>query len=259
MPIFVAYRGYDHQEFTGFSYGFSSWAARNVAGTAGYSTASDAAHALDKLWMQPATLEEVRFSRGMQYWEAENTELLRASLRHAIDDEADWLLLTAWNDYSSSWLAPSKARGYAPLDLTTYYVTWFKTGAAPAVTRDALYYSHRSHLTAAPFDEASQVAGAIKLAGEAPGVDQVELLAFLTAPATLRIRQGDHEATLDSEKAGIAVLHAPLEVGQAPSFELERDGEVIQRVVSDVKVLGSVTYQEFVYHAGGGLDCHRPE
>ena len=81
----------------------------------------------------------------------------------------------------------------------------------------------------------------------------------MTAPATLRIRQGDHEATLDAAEAGIAVLHAPLEAGQAPSFELERDGEVIQRVVSDVEVLDNVTYQEFVYHSGGGLDCDRPK
>lgn len=259
VPIFVAYRGYDHEEFTGLVQGFSSWAARNVAGTAGYSTASDSAHALDKLWMQPVALEEVRFSRGMQYWEGENTELLRASLRHAIEDEADWLLLTAWNDYSSSWLAPSRARGYAPLDVAAYYVTWFKTGEAPAITRDALYYSHRSHPSAAPFDEALQTAGAIKLAGDAPAADEVELLAFLTAPATLRIRQGEHEASLDVEKAGIALLRAPLEVGQAPSFELERDGEVTQRVVSDTPVTDSVTYQELIYHSGGGLDCERPK
>jgi hypothetical protein len=127
------------------------------------------------------------------------------------------------------------------------------------VTRDAIYYSHRSHLAGAPFDQMAQTAGGIQRAGGPPTLDQVELLAFLTEPATLRIRQGDHEATLDTKTSGVAVLHAPLEIGQPPSFELERDGEILQRVVSDTEVRESVTYQDFIYHSGGGLDYSRPQ
>lgn len=259
VNIFLTYRGGEHQEFAGLSFAFSSWGARTVADTAFYSTASSAAHALGKLWVQPAALEDVRFRREMSYWEAENTELLRASLKHAIQDDADWLLLAAWNDYRSSWLAPSQARGYAPLDLVAYYLAWFKTGEAPRVTRDAIYYSHRSHRVGAPFDETAQTAGGIQRAGGPASLDQVELLALLTEPATLRIRQGDHEATLDAKTAGLAVLQAPLEIGPPPSFELERDGEIVQRMVSDTAVRESVTYQDFIYHSGGGLDCTRPE
>lgn len=259
VSIFQTYRGGEHQEFAGLSYAFSSWGARTVADTSFYSTASSGAHALDKLWMQPAALEDVRFGREMVYWEAENTELLRASLQHAIDNEADWLLLTTWNDYASSWLAPSQARGYAPLDLAAYYVAWFKTGAAPPITSDALYYSHRGHLAAASFDSDAQTAGGIRLLGGPQALDQIELVAFLTEPATIRIRQGDYEATLDADRAGIAVLHAPLAVGEPPSFEIERDGVILQHVVSDTPVLERVTYQEFVYHSGGGVECDRPD
>lgn len=35
--------------------------------------------------------------------------------------------------------------GNAWMDITAYYVAWFKTGNPPKITNDAIYYFHRVH------------------------------------------------------------------------------------------------------------------
>jgi Glycosyl hydrolase family 71 len=143
------------------------------------------------------------------------------------------------------------------VDVSAYYVTWFKTGAAPPIVRDAMYYFHRRQKSDAPYDTSKQTAGAIQVKGAAVS-DQVELLAFLTGPSTLAITQGTNVQTKEVTAAGVTSFKVPVVPGTTPVFELSRGGTVQQRIVSATPIQTQMVYQDMMNHGGGGLTCTRP-
>jgi hypothetical protein len=207
--------------------------------------------------MQPVAFEDTRAYDG-RYWEAANSALLRKSLETAISSDADIIAFMTWNDYTESWVSPSQERGYAVMDVASHYIDWFKTGAAPAVTKDALYWFHRSQRTDAPFTrtvtgrKGQQITMAIPGGGK-PSND-VELVAFLASPGKLTITQGSIVQAMDAG-SGITSFKAPIVPGTTPVFTLERSGTAVQTVKSDTPIRASVTFQDMMYHAGGGTDC----
>lgn len=259
VPIFLSWNGTGQDAWNSTAYGFSSWGVRTVPSTSNYVTASNSAHSRGKIWMSPVAFEDVRFKDNdgagvMRYWEAQNSKLFRSSFENAIAGDADWISLTTWNDYTESWLSPSQERGYAVSDLGAYYVTWFKTGHAPPIVRDAIYYFHRQQKTDAPYDTTKQTAGAIQAQGAV--TDLVELLAFLKTPGTLVITQGSDVKTMDAD-AGMVSFTVPIVPGTTPEFELRRDGQTVQQVRSATPIQTQMVYQDLMYHAGGGLPCTR--
>ncbi|HEY3505407.1 MAG TPA: glycoside hydrolase family 71 protein [Actinocatenispora sp.] len=261
VPIFLSWGGgTEHADWDSHVYGYSSWGNRWVSGTATYARDSQAAHARGKIWMQPAAFEDTRAYDG-RYWEAGNSGLLRASMQTAIDSDADWVAFITWNDYTESWVSPSAERGHAVLDVASYFIDRFTTGGVPTVARDALYYFHRSQRTDAPFSakpvgrNGQPVTMAIA-AGD-PATNNVELLAFLTAPGTLTITQGSTVQTKDAS-AGMTSFTVPMVAGTTPRFSLSRNASTVASVTSSTPIAASVTYQDMMYHAGGSLTCTRP-
>lgn len=243
---------------------YSSWGGRTVGAAEQQRLWSLEAHSRDRGWMSPVAFEDVRHKigntpdEGRWYAEASNSGALRAQFEKAIEGEADAVALLTWTDYTESWMNVSQERGYAIPDLVAYYTVWLKTGEQPPVVRDSLYYFHRNQHTDAPYDTGLQTEGPMELKHSGPAENQVELLAFLTEPGELVITQGDDVQTMDAP-AGMTSFRAPLVAGTTPSFELRREGAVVRQLTSNTAIRSTVDYQDMMYHAGGGLDCERPD
>ncbi|MBF8194018.1 DNRLRE domain-containing protein [Nonomuraea sp. K274] len=254
MTIFNYWNGAGRTEWDPYVYGHSSWGANRPEVTDAFRRASEATHARGLTYMAPIGFEDTR-AKELHYWEAQNSSTLRGSWQAAIDGDADWAQLVTWNDYGETHQAPSKVRGNVLADVNAYYTTWFKTGAAPEIARDALYYFHRSHKAGAPYDTSKQTAGKFTIpAGPGP-VDEVELLAFVKEPGRLVVRQGDDVRTKDVTGAGVVSFKVPMVPGTTPVFELQRGGAAVQTLRSETPITPSVTYQDMIYHAGGGTAC----
>ncbi|MGW7343454.1 glycoside hydrolase family 71 protein [Streptomyces sp. NPDC054854] len=245
VPLFLDF-GAHNGEFAPISYGFSEWGSRSYVGQESSTRDVDRAHDLGKIWMQPVSVQDARPNQGI-YDEAGNTATLRSTWTRAIDDGADWVQLTTWNDYSEgSQFAPSLHNGHTYLDLTSYYLNRFKTGSWPQVVRDTLYLTSRTQFASAdPSGDQSLVMNLRK--GSAAPRDTVEVLSFLKEPATVRTTVGsardEHRAP-----AGVHSELLPLKPGTS-SAEVVRDGRAVTEVDLPYPVEHKVEIQDLQYYA----------
>ncbi|RKH63548.1 hypothetical protein D7V93_08615 [Corallococcus llansteffanensis] len=235
-------------------YGTSTWGSRTLAGAAGQKTNPGTAHGMGLKWMAPLAVQDSR-PKDLVYTEANNSQALLALWDAAIQGGADWVQLITWNDYSEATeFSPSSGTQWAPFDLTAYYTTWFKTGVQPAIVRDAVYYFHRNQATTAAPDLTKQ-RSVYKLVNGAAAVNEIELLAFLTAPATLEIEVAGTVQRKDVG-AGIQSFRIPLREG-TPRFRAVRGGVTVASVTSASPISNTIVYQDLLYRAGGSLTCDR--
>ncbi|KJK53549.1 glycoside hydrolase family 71 protein [Streptomyces sp. NRRL F-4428] len=245
VPLFLDF-GAHSGDFAPISHGFSEWGSRSYVGQESSTRDVRRAHDMGKIWMQPVSVQDARPNQGI-YDEAGNTATLRATWTRAIEDDADWVQLTTWNDYSEgSQFAPSLHNGHAYLDLTSYYLTRFKTGTWPKIVRDTLYLSARTQFAnARPTGDQSLVMSLRK--GSAPSRDTVEVLSFLTQPASVRTTVGTAEGAHDAP-AGIHSKLLPLRTG-ASSAHVVRDGTATVKVDLPFRVDHKVEVQDLQYRA----------
>jgi hypothetical protein len=251
VPLFVD-DSTDHKEFDKISYGLSNWGTRNPAwnNPAVISPSSAIARATSarsrgKIWMQPVSVQDERPRSGL-FDEAENTTNLRNTWQIAITGDADWVQLTTWNDYTEGTaFAPSVHHGWSYLDISSYYLTWFKTGHRPTIVRDTVYLTHRTQPWAATptFPESMLM----KWRGGSPPRDTVEALTFLTAPATVEVTVGGH-MTSCRVAAGEDVCTVPLGLGSV-SVRVVRDGNTVAAASSPFPVTATPYVQDLEYAA----------
>lgn len=245
VPLFLDF-GAHSGAFESISYGFSEWGSRSYVGQESSTRDVRRAHAAGKIWMQPVSVQDARPNQGI-YDEAGNTATLRATWNRAIEDGADWVQLTTWNDYSEgSQFAPSLHNGYAYLDLCSYYLTRFKTGAWPKIVRDTLYLSSRTQFAAADPRGGQSLVMSLRR-GSAAARDTVEVLSFLTAPASIRTAVGA-AGDAHTAPAGVHSELLPLRAG-AGSAAVVRDGRTVTGVELDHPVDRTVEVQDLQYYA----------
>jgi Glycosyl hydrolase family 71 len=233
--------------------GYSRWGSAWAGSADTLVMGASEAHAHGRIYMSSVLFEDSRAYSG-QFWEAGNSATLRATMTKTIESDAEWLYLRTWNDYTESWMAPSQQRGRAVGDVAAYYITWFKTGQRPPLVRDALYYFHRTHLTGLGYDIVKQRKPMRLVQGD-PVSDQVELLAFVTGPGKLVIRQGQDVRTQDVPGAGVVSFKTLLRPGTTPEFEWQRTGATAQALRSKWPVQTAIAMQDWIYHADGGTAC----
>ncbi|MFD9162288.1 glycoside hydrolase family 71 protein [Streptomyces sp. NPDC059558] len=245
VPLFLDF-GAHSGAFAPISHGFSEWGSRSYVGQESSTRDVQRAHGMGKIWMQPVSVQDARPNQGI-YDEAGNTATLRSTWTRAIEDGADWVQLTTWNDYSEgSQFAPSLHNGYAYLDLTSYYLTRFKTGSWPKIVRDTLYLSARTQFAAAdPTGDQSLVMSLRR--GSAPPRDKVEVLSFLTGPGSVRTTVGTTESSHEAP-AGIHAQLVPLKPGTSAA-QVVRGGKGGVRVDLPYRVDHQVEVQDLQYYA----------
>lgn len=243
-------------DFAPISIGIGNWGSRNPAWNSPKATGPTsprgriaAAHARGDLWMQPVAFQDERPRSGL-FDEAANTQNLRDTWQVARDGGADWVLLPTWNDYAEGTaIAPSERHGRALLDLVAYYAAWFKRGSVPTLVRDAVYVTHRTQLAAAQPEYPQTRLMALR--GGTPARDTVEALAFLTAPATVRVTTGGTTTSCDLP-AGVGSCLVALRPGTV-SVQVERSSAVVASVTSPYPVDATPHVQDLQYVAVSSL------
>ncbi len=245
VPTFLNFSA-NASAFASISYGFSNWGNRSPAGQTGIASNIKKAHDLGKIWMQPVSVQDERPNQSI-YDEALNTQNLKTTWQGSIDNGADWVQLTTWNDFSEgTQFTPSPHNDSAYLDISSYYLTWLKTGKAPAIVRDTVYLTHRTQLAAA-----KPTGGQTKLMAPRSGTstprDDVEILSFLTGAATVNATIGGTAKTY-SAKAGLQAQLYPLANG-TNKVSVVRSGTTTATVTSPWTVVAAPVVQDLQYHA----------
>jgi hypothetical protein len=240
VPTFLGWSG-QAAAYASISHGFSDWGTATAASSDNMKNDPALAHqSYGKLYMMPVDPQQYR-PKGSVYWEAGNSSTFRTAWMSAINAGADWVQLVTWSDFSES----SEVEPYTDAtlrtdigtgfyDLTGYYASWFLLGAPPPITHDVLYFFYRREPTnaASPAQSAPN-----KLTGSAPAENNIELVSFLTAPATLKISIGGRSFTQDAPP-GISSFKVPSAPGN-PQFTLSRGGTDIFSFQGPVQIYGA--------------------
>ncbi len=141
------------------------------------------------------------------------------------------MMIFTWNDYGENTaVAPSQNQYGEPsmgfYDLTGYYTTWFRKGAAPALSKDAILYFYRRQTYAAAHN--ATLAGLTKPPTMVPYMtptDNIEMIAFLSSPATLSISINGVASTM-AGKVGLNSFKIPLVAG-TPTFSIIRQSATV--------------------------------
>jgi len=241
LPQFNSYGKLE--DFATISYGMAHWGPRTLRE---YDWLARVRRFEGMKCVFPIVEQDVR-TRGCELFESSNSETLRHLWRLAIDGPADWAFIDTWSDFTEQAMEPSTGIGFAPYDLNAYYTQWFKTGAQPKIVRDRLYYFYRKQHT-----DAEQAKGAKwKFRDGGAAGNEIELLAFLTAPGTLTIEAAEQTYRMEAP-AGITSFKAPLPKGVAfvPRFTLARDGQTILSQPGHFAVLDKVEFPNLLYCSG---------
>lgn len=194
-----------------------------------------------KLFMAPVTPFYRGFGGNYRVYECHGYEGLATQWESAIETGAQWVEIVTWNDwgeasYISPFGPPGKTEFYGGhwgpmlchqgfLDLSAYYIQWYKQGTPPPIEKDRLFYAYQLH--------PKTVAGIVKPGKEETGrprgadqmADRVFATVLLVSPAELALAVGDQRQTFPLA-AGVHHVSIPAAVG-TPRFTLTRDGQTI--------------------------------
>jgi hypothetical protein len=239
VPTFLGWT-HDADIFASLSYGYGDWGTATAAGGSVMSGDPQIVHnAYGKIFMMPVDSQQYR-PKDFLFWEAGNSAAFRDAWMSSIQGDADWVQLVTWNDFSeSSEIAPytdatlKRDIGTGYYDLTGYYASWFLTGKQPAITHDVLYYFYRRETTTAAAPAQSQKDYVATGVAE----NDIELLAFLSAPGELKITIGGKSYT-KSSVAGVTSFKIPSQPG-TPVFTLARSGADVFSLTGGVQIYGA--------------------
>lgn len=193
------------------------------------------------------------------YWESQGSRAYRDTWEDIIETNANAVQLTTWNDFAeSTQVSPytdmygTSGTGY--YNLTGYYATWFLTGKQPEIKRDVLYYFHRKQGISAPTPNLQQSLKSKPI--HIWGKDMIDVVAFLTAPATVKVTI-NNTAHTEELSAGLQGFTVPLQEGK-PHFKLIRDDQTIINFESDAYIYGQQGmpsgYGDLTYWSGGATE-----
>ena len=248
MPVFLNPSDANIKGFAPISYAMGNWGTRNPGNVLASPNYAAKAHAAGVKWVAPVAVQDERPNQSL-YQEAANLETLRATWQRAISDGAEYVQLVAWNDYSENTVfAPSMAHGRVFLDVNEYYLKQFVGGKAPAISRDSLVVTHRIQPVGAQPTVQHKLMVPMSSGGTTTAPrDTVEVLAFLTSPASVTLRSGTNVKTVELQ-AGVSAFTVPLGLGTV-SATATRGGSTVASVTSPFKVTGTPTVQDLQYWA----------
>jgi hypothetical protein len=240
VPTFLNWK-LSASSFAPISDGFGDWGGATPA-IASYMTGDADAIRTDyngKIFMAPVDPQQFR-PKDYLYWEAGNSAAFRAGWEAALEGNAEWVQLVTWNDFSESGqIEPytdatlNRTIGTGLYNLNGYYAQWFMSGHQPVITHDVLYYFYRKEPTSSAGPAQSKTDHIYQGNPE----NNIELVAFLTAPGTLKITIGGKTHTQNAI-AGETSFKVPTAAG-TPVFTLSRNGADVFSFKGGVRIYGS--------------------
>jgi len=250
--------------------GFFSFACGDTDGVnylnAVYSQAAKTAGKLFMAGCNPTYWGNSQKSTGRCYFETQGGNGIDRQWSWILTNQPDWVEIVTWNDFNeSTYISPvddpakyegcgldtprrNSHAGY--LELTKRYISWYKTGQAPAITQDSLCFFYRTHSINAI---ASDVTDVPVTASIGPMQDALYATVLLTAPANLETISGSTRTT-NSLVTGINQVQIPFNAG-SQKFTLRRNGLQILTVQgpdiqNQVTNYDYFTTSGFVYRPG---------
>lgn len=169
----------------------------------------------EPLWYQYESVQNGALKTGP------GLEILRERWERARENNSTLIQFTTWNDYTESTnLAPGYNTRYTPLDLTAYFIEWWKTGREPTPTHDRIYLAYRKYPRGArvyPFKDG---------VSDSSGV--LEVITILPRPGLIRLPGRNIQYVAPS---GLHAKQFPL-MGGPVVAELTRSGKVDVRLES---------------------------
>jgi hypothetical protein len=135
------------------------------------------------------------------------------------------------------------------LDASRYYIDWFKTGVAPAITQDRIFYFYRLHPKKLEGINKPGYKGTDRPIGWKALEDDVYVTTFLTAPAKLTIYTGGTNQSFDLP-AGVHHVRLPFAPGPQ-RFVLQREGKILIDKTGEHEISATDAWGNFNYFAGG--------
>lgn len=197
-------------------------------------------HSHGKLFVAGITPFYRAFRGDYRTYETEGFNAMQMEWKAAINDGADMVELVTWNDWAEgTYLSPDMPQKFnkrtgpllphtAYLDASRYYIDWFKSGKAPAITVDRLFYFYRLAPKSVPgaIDPSGKFSSEMSFPKRAETLkDSIFVTLFLTAPADLTVHSGDRSQTFHLD-AGVQNVEMPFSTG-TQRFLLVRDNRVI--------------------------------
>jgi len=238
VPTFLGWQNYA-DTFASISYGFGDWGTATAPAASAMQADPKIVHeTYGKIYEMPVDPQQFR-PKNFVFEEAGNSAAFRNAWTSAIDGDSDWVQLVTWGDYSeSSQLAPYTDAtlrgdiGTGYYNLNGFYSAWFATGQQPQITHDVLYYFYRRE----PSDAAAPAQSQKDTTNGTPAENDVELVAFLTAPGLLKITIGSTTYTQNAP-AGITSFKVKSQPG-VPLFTLSRSGTDVFSFEGGVQIYG---------------------
>lgn len=187
-----------------------------------------------------------------------------------INDGADLVEIVTWNDYNEDsnlnpyrWgfgnNATEKAyynRDESYLDVTSYYIPYFKDGIAPEIIQDRLFFSYRTRSKHQVKVWNDQTGKWVDVRFDKWPYDQLHddvrdciyVTGFLTADAELTVNIGGESKKFKLQK-GISSCELPMQPG-VPQFILKRNGKKIINVFGRKSIIDKITKENSIkgYH-----------
>ncbi len=204
---------------------------KNDRNTEAFAAMSKVAHELGKDWGASPWPNYYSPGRtmGMENIGADNSRYWDRMWRMARETNADYVLLTTWNDITEeTTIMPGVRRHFAFTDLiANYYGPWFKTGLEPKPARDIVWVFYRPYRA-----DAAAPLVASPYARSSSSQNVIEVRSFLTAPGKI-VLEGIGEQDVP---AGMSSIEFP-----------SRPGSVNVSLVRQVSTwLGLLTKEETV-------------
>ena len=120
---------------------------------------------VEKIYMAPLSpyYWGMKQSGGRRYYEYQGGEGIAVQWESIISKQnPQWVEITTWNDFNESYICPLSndeqahyymdflPRGFLKphvgyLELSKYYIEWYKTGTKPEINTNSIYYFYRTH------------------------------------------------------------------------------------------------------------------
>lgn len=221
-----------------------------------------AVHQAGKIFMSSTTPSYwgcAQTTIGRRYFETDGGEGVDLEWQSIIANQPDWVEIVTWNDFNeSTYISPvNNPVQYEPqystpyrychagyLELTKRYISWYKTGVAPPINQDALFYFYRTHSTNAVASDTSDPP-VTAFGGDVANVVYNTLL--LTAPAQLRVVSGTNSASY-SLGAGLQQVRTPFAPGPQ-TFTVTRNSKTVL-TVQGPPILAAITNYDYFPASG---------
>jgi glucan endo-1,3-alpha-glucosidase len=209
--------------------------------------------------LEPHYWGSIQPSLGRRYYETSGGEGLITQWLSIITNQPDWLEICTWNDFNeSTYISPVynpetyfaqlqvphrySHQGY--LELSKWFIAWYKTGIPPTNAPDALFYFYRSHPENAVASDTNDIP-VTWVYGNAQ--DTIFTTVFSTGPAQLVIDSGG-KVTTNLLTTGIQSVETPFKPG-TQDLTVIRNGQVVLSVEGP-PILSAITNYDFFPASG---------